>query len=327
MKKAYLFLAMFFLSAGYLFSEIQKDKLRMKIEYIDRKTSEKKVEEVYGGSFILFFYPNNPVLKSINSFLFSWISKYPYLSKFYGYLQAKESSKKKVIPFIKKFSVNMDDFEKQEGDFTSFNDFFIRKLKKGARKIATSDAVLPADARYLAYQNIKDCPYFSIKGKTFCIESFLQSNSLAKEYENGSLVLARLCPVDYHRFHFPVDCQSTKPELVNGSLYSVNPIALKRKIGILCENKRYITKLQTKEFGQVLFVEIGATNVGTVTQTHKPGTSANKGDEKGYFSFGGSALAIIFKENTIKLDQDLVDATNQGIEILGQMGTSLGQAT
>lgn len=297
----------------------------MYIQYIDRNTKEKKIEEVYGGAVLQVFYPNNPFLRKLSALFFSWISNYPYFSQFYGSLQNSESSKKKVIPFIKQFSVNMNDFEKGAEEYTSFNDFFIRKLKKGARPIASSDAVLPADARYLVFQNVKDCPYFSVKGKTYCLESFLQSKELAKEYENGSLVLARLCPVDYHRFHFPVDCTSCDPKLINGTLYSVNPIALKRKIGILCENKRYITKLKTEKFGQVLFVEIGATNVGTVHQTHDPKNPANKGDEKGYFSFGGSALAILFKHNTIQFDQDLVEASKNGIEVLGQMGASLGK--
>lgn len=139
------------------------------------------------------------------------------------------------------------------------------------------------------------------------------------------MVLARLCPTDYHRYHFPVDCIPGKPQLINGPLFSVNPIALKQNIEILAKNKRKLCKLQSPEFGQVLFIEVGATNVGSINDTFVPGKSYRKGDEKGYFSFGASSLIILFEPNSIVLDADLIQS--EKIEIYCQMGQKMGKAS
>ena len=139
-------------------------------------------------------------------------------------------------------------------------------------------------------------------------------------------MIARLCPTDYHRFHFSFNCIPDAPRLINGPLYSVNPIALKRNIQILSENKRVITVLNTKNFGSVLSVEVGATYVGSINQTFAPREHYAKGDEKGYFSFGGSTLVLLFEPGRIQFDQDLIDASKRKIEVRGLFGQSLGRA-
>ncbi len=140
------------------------------------------------------------------------------------------------------------------------------------------------------------------------------------------MVIARLAPVDYHRYHFPCDGLVHTPQLIPGPLYSVNPLALKKHSEILAENKRMITRIETTHFGTVLYIEVGATYVGTIHQTFTPETFQKKGAEKGYFSFGGSCLILLFKPNTIQLDQDLIDASSRSIEVLGKLGQSLGRA-
>jgi phosphatidylserine decarboxylase len=77
-----------------------------------------------------------------------------------------------------------------------------------------------------------------------------------------------------------------------GRLFSVNPVALRKCLSILWENKRAVTELDTEAFGTVLCVEVGATCVGTIHQTYTPNQKVGKGSEKGYFSFGGSCLVI-----------------------------------
>jgi len=292
----------------------------MGITVINRKTGKKEEEKVYGEKYLQFLY------SSYGFFLLPLFCKFSFLSQFYGWLQKKGSSKKKVKPFIDTFGVEASEFEKKTDQFSSFNDFFIRKLKPEARPIVSDSkiATMPADGRYLAFDQIESCPFFSVKGKRFCLETFLNSKELAEKYVGGSLVLVRLCPTDYHRFHFPFDCVPSAPKLINGFLYSVNPFALKKRAGILCENKRLITTLESEGFGKVLFLEIGATNVGSVIQTYTPNALWKKGEEKGYFSFGGSALAIIFEKDKIALDEDLLNATKQGIEVKGEFGQSLG---
>lgn len=282
------------------------------IQYIDRKTDRLCVEKIYGHTALSILYGSK-----IFYYLFlPLIARLPFWSCFFGYLQKRPASRAKVAPFVKAYGIDTSEFLTTE--FTSFNDFFIRKLKSSCRPIATAPLTMPADGRYLVYPEVKQ---LSVKGQTFSLGEFLQG--APGHYENGSAVIARLCPVDYHRFHFPCDGVASTPRLINGFLFSVNPIALKKRLSILWENKRVITEIDTPNFGKVLYVEIGATAVGTIRQTYKPG-SVKKGGEKGYFEFGGSCIVLLFEPGRVKFDADLIENTKKGLETLCLFGTSLG---
>ena len=297
------------------------------IIYIDRGSQERKVEEVYGEKFIKAMYGSGPI-SSIASLLLSQIAcKSSVLSHLYGFLQKSRYSRRKICPFIKKFHVDTSEFLCSIDRFSTFNDFFIRKLKPEARPLLGSDdiAILPADARYLVFPNIKACDGFVVKGKKFSLQALLQDRELAEKYQEGSMVIARLCPTDYHRFHFPCDCIADIPRLLNGVLFSVNPLALRKNIDIFSENKRVVTQLTTKNFGRVLYIEVGATCVGGIIPTHLDEHMHRKGDEKGYFSFGGSSLILLFEKDAIQFDQDLIAASEQKLEVKGLMGQSMGR--
>ena len=212
--------------------------------------------------------------------------------------------------------------------FSSFNDFFIRQLKKEARPIAPdpSTAIIPADGRYYFYQEIHLSQGFVIKDKKFDLAALLQSESLAAAYREGSMLIARLCPSDYHRFHFPCDGQPTSSELINGWLYSVNPVAIKKNLDIFTQNKRTLCTIQSPLFGPVLYLEVGATCVGSIQQTYPVDQNCLKGMEKGYFEFGGSCLILLFVKGSIQFDADLIQATKAGLEIRCLMGQSMGKA-
>lgn len=298
------------------------------IHYIDRVTRKEEKEEVYGKFFLEILYGEKWYERLISLLLLPLSTRLSFVSKLYGYLQKKPSSKKKILPFIKKFKIEVADFLDPPESYASFNDFFIRKLKPESRPFANGNdvAILPADGRYLVYQNIADADGFLVKGKKFSLDRLLHDIDLADTYGKGSMVIARLCPVDYHRFHFVCNCIPGEPKFINGPLYSVNPLALKRHIEILTENKRVITPLQSKNFGTVQYIEVGATHVGSIHQTFIPKEPYAKGDEKGYFSFGGSCLILLFEPGRIQFDQDLIDATLRKIEIRGKLGQSLGRA-
>jgi len=251
-------------------------------------------------------------------------SCFPFFSQLYGFWHKRSFSKKKIKPFIRDFDINTSDFLRKTADFSSFNDFFIRKLKPSSRPLAAKEAVLPADARYLVFPSLKDLSNFFIKDKSFNLPSFLKDPLLAKKYASGSMVIARLAPIDCHRFYFPFDCVPQKSKLINGCLYSVNPLALRGSLKNFLENKRVLTRLQTNHFKEVICLEVGATNVGSIVQTYEPGKSYKKGDEKGYFELGGSTLVFLFEENTIRFDQDLIDNSQKGIETYACIGDSLG---
>ncbi len=290
---------------------------------IDRETKQKIEEKVPYKSSLVFLYGNNPLAWLIRPLL----AKLPFFSRLFGYLQRRPTSAKHIVPFIEKYGIDTTEFRDPVSSYKSFNDFFTRKLKASARTITNGNdvAILPADGRYLAFQDINHEQGIFIKGKKFSLEKLLGDKKLAHKYAQGSMVIARLAPVDYHRFHFPCNCVPSAPKQINGPLYSVNPIALKRNINILTENKRVITRLKTEHFGTMLFIEVGATYVGTIIQTYEPEKHYAKGDEKGYFAFGGSSLILLFEPFRIQLDQDLIANSHQGFETLGRLGQTLGK--
>jgi phosphatidylserine decarboxylase len=295
------------------------------IIFKDRKSLKIKEELVYGEKILSFLYSENP----FGIFLSHLSAKLSFLSKIYGWIQKLPFTKKKIIPFIKNYEIDPSEFQKSLNQFNSFNDFFIRKLKKEARPIEKNEqkAIIPADGRFLFYQDISNGDGFIIKGKKFCLEKLVGNKTLAKEYKNGSMTIGRLCPSDYHRFHFACDGTPNLAKLINGPLYSVNPISIKKNINLLAENKRMITEIDTPFFKKIIAIEVGATNVGSIHQTFRAKNFYKKGDEKGFFSFGGSALILLFQPDTIIFDEDLVQSSKEHIEMRCLMGQSMGLAT
>ncbi len=291
------------------------------IYYKDRKTKEIEEEKVYGMYFISLLYGKKRLSKFCYKVLLPLFYKNAWLSNIYGCFQKMPLSKRKVKPFIEHFCVDSSEFAKKS--FSSFNDFFIRKLKKEARPIS-KNLCMPADGRYLVFPSISNAKGFFIKGTKFDLKKLLASDELYQRYKDGSMVIARLCPTDYHRYHFPCDCTPGAPKLINGYLYSVNPIALRKNIEILQQNKRVITSLQSNDYGQIQYLEIGATHVGSIKNTFTPDKSYQKGDEKGYFEFGGSCLVLLFEKDKITFDEDLLAASAHHMETKAQMGDSLG---
>lgn len=296
------------------------------IVYLNRDTGKKEVEKVYGAQALKLLYGDSWLSKTLGVAFLQLLSRFSFFSAAFGFWQKLPFTKKKIARFIKDFEVDASEFASPPESFQSFNDFFIRKLKKEARPIAEGKkrAVIPADARYWFYQDIEDSKFFKVKGEAFNLASLLSDKQEAEKYAHGSLIIARLCPSDYHRFHFPCDCIPGKTRLINGFLFSVNPIALQKDLTIFTKNKRTVCTLKSEEFGKVAYLEIGATTVGSIHETYEPGIYYPKGTEKGFFSFGGSSLILLFEKGRIQLDQDLVQATKEGYEIKCLMGQSMG---
>lgn len=295
------------------------------ILFIDRKTGKKEVEKVYGGRAIDFLYGDS----LISALFLHPLSRLPFFSALFGFWQRLPITRHKITSFVQDFDVDVSEFEKPVEQFSCFDDFFVRKLKRSSRPIAAGKnrAVIPADGRYWFYEKISSSNYFNIKGEKFDLAKLLEDDDLAKHYYEGSMAIARLCPSDYHRFHFPCDGVPSETKLINGWLYSVNPAALKKDLQIFTKNKRTLCQIESEVFGKVLFMEIGATSVGTIHQTYQPFRGYEKGDEKGYFSFGASSLVILFEPDRIQFDSDLLEATRSGYEMRCLMGQSMGMAT
>ena len=211
--------------------------------------------------------------------------------------------------------------------FEHFNAFFCRKLRPEARPVDPDSSVItfPADGRHLCVPDISRSKGLFVEGEMFDLESLLLDSDLAQRYKHGSLVLSRLCPVDYHRYHFPIGGRAGAMRLINGPLYSVNPIALRKNIHILAANKRAITILDTDNIGRVLLLEVGATCVGSICQTFQENSDVSKGDEKGYFRFGGSSTITIFEPGQVEFDEDLLANSAEHTELYGRVGDHMGR--
>lgn len=289
------------------------------IEFYNRYSGQTEKELVYGESFLKWAYGNPLGKMALHGFI-----KRAAFSKWYGWRMDNSRSRSKIAPFISDYGLDTDEFAEQADSFSSFNEFFYRKLKEGARPVSEDPIVLPADGRHLAFPNIDDIEGFFVKGQTFDIHQLIADEQLSARYAGGSLLLSRLCPVDYHRFHFPVTGKVSSTRLINGPLFSVSPIALKRRLSYLWQNKRTLTTIQTATMGQVLMLEIGATCVGSILQTYTPGQEVQKGDEKGYFAFGGSSTIVVFEPGIVQFSDDLLSNSQHQIETYARMGDSMG---
>lgn len=308
------------LGLASLMADATYNTLNAPIEYFNRHAGRVEVERVYGEAALRWAY-GNPLGRWTN-----WaFARRAWLARIYGAWMSSPATRDKILPFIDKFQLDPAEFAKTPEEFASFNDFFMRKLQPGARPIEgdADTVVFGADGRHLGFPDASQAVGVFVKGQQWDLAALLGDVELGKIYARGTLVLSRLCPVDYHRFHFPTDGTPGVPRWLPGSLWSVNPIALRRKLAYLWENKRAVTVLETARFGKVLLLEIGATNVGSINQTFSSGKPVKRGEEKGFFAFGGSATATIFEPGRVKLADDLVEQTKLGRELYARMGSKM----
>jgi phosphatidylserine decarboxylase len=212
------------------------------ITYFNRLTQRIETEAVYGEGFLRFSYEN-----PLGALPLQALVKRAAFSRWYGNRMDAPASRAKIAPFLATYGVDVSEFADAPDSFRTFNEFFYRKLKPQARPIAAGDneIAFPADGRHLVLPDIAACDDFFIKGVRFDLAALLGDVETAKRHEHGAMLISRLCPVDYHRFHFPCSGVPSTAKQINGPLYSVNPIALRKRPSILWENKREITVLRT----------------------------------------------------------------------------------
>ncbi|MCD2346733.1 phosphatidylserine decarboxylase [Clostridium guangxiense] len=291
------------------------------IKFYNRKSKKYEIELVAGEKYLNWTYSSRLGMGLLEIFI-----KKKAFSKLYGWYCDKKISKPKIKAFIKDLNIDMSITEKTEDEFNSFNDFFVRRLKSHARPFSDEKNILisPADGRLFAYEHIDLNNIMQIKGINYSLLELIKDKAIASKYIDGTCLVFRLCPTDYHRFHFIDDGVCEKSNKINGSYYSVNPIALKTIPKVFCENKREWSIFHSENFKDVLYVEVGATCVGSILQTYTPNSELKKGDEKGYFKFGGSTVVLFLEKNVIKIDSDIIEQTKFGYETKIFMGEKIG---
>ncbi|RZA09518.1 MAG: phosphatidylserine decarboxylase [Proteobacteria bacterium] len=289
----------------------------MAIQYWNQRKSRLETEDVYGDTYVKLLYGNPIGYALTDSFL---VRK--AISRAYGALQSGPRSGKKIAGFVRKFGIPMDDYA--EGPFASFNDFFIRQFRPGLRPYPDDCGVMgaPAEARYLAFAHVDSPLDLPVKGMRLDPISLLGKTPGKERFRGGPCLLARLCPVDYHRYHFPDSGKVSHFHEETGKLHSVNPLALKRNPKLFLGNERHISLLETENFGTLAYVEVGALCVGKIVQSgaSRVGAAFKRGEEKGYFLFGGSTVVVYGEPGRWLPNADLLERSAQGLETLLELG-------
>ncbi len=246
----------------------------------------------------------------------------PTISKLGGAVLSTKLSSLLVKPFIKANNIDMSDYT--ERAYASFNDFFTRDLKPGKRFINRDKEVLisPSDGRVSVYE-IDDNMTFNIKDSYYTIESLTHSKKAANYYKGGTCVIIRLCVDNYHRYCYIDNGYKTTNKFIEGVLHTVNPVACEY-YDIYKENSRECSLLHTENFGKVMQIEVGALMVGKIVNYDQV-ACIHRGDEKGKFEFGGSTIVLLFKKDTVDIDDDLIENTKNGYETAVKMGERIGK--
>ena len=294
------------------------------IQFVDLESGQLCEEAVYGGAWVRWLYG------TWLGRLIAPIAASAWVSRFYGWLQDRPSSRGKVAPFVERFEIELDDFLPDEAGtedfpYPTFNQFFTRRLQTDARPFVEG-ALMPApcEARYFAYAHVDERVEMPVKGKYLKADELLKRDEWAQKLEGGPGYIARLCPVDYHRFHFPDDARVLATWRVGGALHSVNPWALASRPSIFVDNERQVTILETRHFGLLAYIEVGATCVGKIVQTYQ-GEQVTRADEKGYFLFGGSTVVVLGEPGAWLPKVEILTHTEQGIESYLRLGQAVGE--
>lgn len=287
------------------------------IQYYNRYSGEIETEAIFGERFLRWTYETG-----IGRGVLETVVKRQLFSRLYGWWMSRPRSRRAIQPFIDAYGLDEAEFAEPVDSFASFNEFFARRLKAGVRPVAEGEdsAVFPADGRHLGFADISGASAVYAKGQRWDLRMLLGSGSLAADFEGGSAIISRLCPVDYHCFHFPVGGTVVeRAQIVSGPLYSVSPVALRRNVDYLWRNKCARTVIESRYFGRVVVVEVGATCVGSIVQADY-GPTVVKGQMKGWFLFGGSCVITLFLPGRVRLADDLVSHSQQGIELYARCG-------
>lgn len=277
----------------------------------DRRSRHYELVEQFGASKLEFLYNN------VFGRIFLRLAVSHFVSNIYGKVNSTKRSAKKIPAFVNEHHIKMDDFEQRK--YTSFNDFFTRKIRYGKRPVNMAKDVLisPADSKLLVYE-IDDEMRMMVKGRGYTLDEILGDAEAAQEFKGGKALVFRLSVDDYHRFCYPDRGCLISRKTIKGRLHTVSPISKRYKI--YKENYREVNMLKTENFGTLAYIEVGAMLIGRIVDN---GTDVfDKGQEKGYFEPGGSTVVMLV--NNVEIDQDIMEQSDMGIETKVRYGERIG---
>jgi phosphatidylserine decarboxylase len=258
--------------------------------------------------------------------LTNWLQSHPAYDWLVAAYQDTRFSARKIKPFIEKHKIDMSEFE--PGPYQTYAEFFERPFRAGARSFPLGVGSMGAfaEARYFAWDKLLPRQEFPIKGHSLDAAQILGSADKARPFEDGPVILARLAPVDYHHLHYPDDGTTIDNHRLGKRLWTVNRNALHNQPDILFRNERKVQILETKNFGRLGFVEIGALSVGRIVQVHPLERPFLRSEQKSIFRFGGSAVVVFGEPGAWRPSEDLLQKTSEGVETFVRLGDEIASA-
>lgn len=244
-----------------------------------------------------------------------------------------------IKSFISLYGISLDELlEPDITKYPTFNSFFSRSLRPNARLPAFPDDLSiigsAADSRLTVFNSVNEATKFWIKGKKFSISTLLQNETLTASLgARPRLAIWRLAPQDYHRFHSPINGKFKHVDHIPGDYYTVNPQAVNENLDVFTANTRSVATFDitfSSDKRRTLpcaFVAVGALLVGSIRWIKNPGDDLTRGEQLGYFQYGGSTVIGVFPEEAqIEWDNDLAEASRASLEVLVKAGEKIGRA-
>lgn len=281
-------------------------------EIIMNKSTERKGEER-----LLSFAYNTKAGKPVKRIITN-----PVVSLVAGKFMDTSLSKLCIKHFIRKNGIDRDDYLAE--DYRCFNDYFTRRIRPELRPVdyAKNALISPCDGMLSAYRVSPGCE-FSVKQIRYTAEELLRSETLAKRYEEGVCLVLRLGVNNYHRYCYIDNGAKTDNVHIRGRYNPVMPL-VSRSHPVYRENSREYCVLHTENFGDVVQIEVGACLVGRIVNHDGP-AQIRRGEEKGFFQYGGSTIVLFIEKDRIKLPEEIFEKTAQDIETPILFGTKIAE--
>lgn len=251
----------------------------------------------------------------------------PKVSEIAGCYLSSGASKWIVPYYIRKHKIDMSDIEIPRGGFSSFNEFFTRRRETECFDVTCGHLISPCDG-FLTFINIAQSTVLNIKNTEFTAEDLLKDHKLAGKFEEGTALIFRLTPANYHRYCYVADGKILLQREIQGKLHCVRPIAL-RTVPVFAWNSREYQVLETEAFGTMIQMEVGALLVGKIRNKKISALKSGyiqRGEEKGYFEFGGSTIILLLQKNTVLVNEKLYQKQSSSGEIPVRMGEFVARA-
>lgn len=249
----------------------------------------------------------------------AWMKK--YVAQWGKFLDSPESAKG-IESFAVMPNYNVDDYFVGPSGWLTFNQFFAREIRPGKRPIAApkDDKVIvsPADAIFMGQWPIDDSSKITVKGATWEISQLMDGSPYKDAFKNGVYTHSFLFVDDYHRYHVPVGGTVKEIRNISGRVYLE---VIKDKEGNLepidgdtyqFNQERGLVVIDSPEVGLVAILPIGMSVVSSVNLTPEKGAQLRKGDEFGYFLFGGSDIVMLFQDKNVRLGAEVGKKYLQG---------------